>query len=507
MSSITQIFILIMLVLLSGIALGRIASKLFYRHEEKQTEQKAKLIIKEARITAAKIKRDKILEGKERFTRLKTEFQQGVVKKREKLLMKEDYLKAREQEILQQQEQLHRKELAVEKISNELEQLKFQKMQQLESIADLNVAEAQKLLVEALEDETRSKAAIRTRVMLDEAHTNAEKEAQKIILTTIQRTAAEQTIENCASVINIEKDVLKGKIIGREGRNIRALEAVTGVDIIIDESPKTILLSSFDSIRREIARLAILELIQDGRINPARIEETVAKIEKNIEKEIINAGERTAVELGIYGMHMELTKLVGKMRYRLSYRQNLLKHAHEVAHLAANMAAELGLNSELAKRAGLLHDIGKVSTEVSGRSHALLGMELAQKYREHPDVCNAIGAHHDEIEMTSSLAPIVQSCDAISGSRPGARLEILQAYTNRLKDMEDIALSFVGVKKCYAIQAGRELRVIVDSKSITDEQSNTLAFEIANKIEQQLQYPGQIKVIVIRETRTINYAQ
>lgn len=334
-----------------------------------------------------------------------------------------------------------------------------------------------------------------------------EKKAKSVILTTIQRIVAEQTIENCSLVINIENDALKGKIIGKEGRNIRALESATGVDVTVDDTPKTVLLSSFDPVRREIARLALQQLIQDGRIHPGRIEEVVAKTEKNIEKEIMDTGERTAIDLGIYGMHVELTKLVGRMRYRASYGQNLLHHSREVAQLTATMASELGLNSKRAKRAGLLHDIGKVAAERSELSHAMLGMELAKKYREHPEVYNAIGAYHDEIEMTSMLSPIVQACDAISGSRPGVCREVLEAYVKRLHDMEDIALSFGRVKKCYAIQYGRELRVMVDSASVTDEVANTLAFDISSKIEQQLQYPGQVKVIVIRETRAINYAK
>ena len=504
---ITQIFILIVLVLSLGIALDRIASKLFYRYEEKQAEKKAKLIIKDAKIEAAKLKREKILEAKERFIRLKTEFEQGVGRRKEKLLSEENYLRSKEQEMAQQLEQLHRKELALEKVREELEQLKAQRVKQLEGIADLNAEAARDQLMEALEDEARSNASVRIRAIVDKAKANAEKEAKKVILTTIQRTVAEQTIENCSSVVNIEKDALKGKIIGREGRNIRALEAATGVDIIVDDTPETVMLSSFDPVRREIARLALLQLIQDGRIHPARIEEVVAKIEKTMDKEIMDTGERTVIDLGIYGMHVELIKLVGRMRYRASYGQNLLHHSREVAHLTATMASELGLNSKLAKRAGLLHDIGKVSAEKSELSHALLGMELAKKYREHPEVYNAIGAHHDEVEMTSILAPIVQACDAISSSRPGVRREVLEAYVKRLHDMEDIALSFGGVKKCYAIQAGRELRVMVDSKSVTDEEANTLAFEISNKMEQQLQYPGQVKVIVIRETRAINYAK
>jgi ribonuclease Y len=504
---ITQLFILIMLVLSLGVALGRISSKLFYRYEEKQAEKKAKLIIREAKIEAANIKREKILEAKERFIRLKSEFEQGVGRRREKLLHEENYLRSKEQEVAQQLEQLHRKQSALEKVRSELDQLKAQRIKQLEEIADLSTETANQQLMEALEDEARSNASIRIRAIVDEANVVAEKEAKSVILTTMQRIVAEQTIGNCSSVVNIENDALKGKIIGREGRNIRALEATTGVDIIVDDTPKTVLLSSFDPVRREIARLALHQLIQDGRMHPARIEEVVAKVEKNIEKEIIDIGERTAIDLDIYGMHVELIKLIGRMRYRTSYGQNLLHHSREVAQLAATMASELGLNSKLAKRAGLLHDIGKVATEKSELPHAMLGMELAKKYREHPEVYNAIGAHHDEIEMLSMFAPIVQVCDAISGSRPGVRREVLEAYVKRLHAMEDIALSFGGVKKCYAIQAGRELRVMVDSTSITDEVANTLAFEIASKIEQQLQYPGQVKVTVIRETRAINYAK
>ena len=504
---ITQLFILIVLVLSLGVVLGRIASKLFYRYEEKQADTKIKVLIKEAKTEVAKIKREKILEAKERFIRLRSEFEQSVGRRREKLLSEEHYLRSKEQEIAQQLEQLHRKQSALEKIKDELDQLKAQRVKQLGKIADLSAETANQQLMEALEDEARANASIRIRTIVDEAKANAEKRAKSVILTTMQRIVAEQTIENCALVINIENDALKGKIIGKEGRNIRALEAATGVDITVDDTPKTVLLSSFDPVRREIARLALQQLIQDGRIHPSRIEEVVAKTEKNISKEIMDAGERTAIDLGIYGMHVELTKLVGRMRYRASYGQNLLHHSREVAQLTATMASELGLNSKLAKRAGLLHDIGKVAAERSELSHAMLGMELAKKYREHSEVYNAIGAHHDEIEMTSMLSPIVQACDAISGSRPGVRREVLEAYVKRLHDMEDIALSFGGVKKCYAIQAGRELRVMVDSTSVTDEVANTLAFDISSKIEQQLQYPGQVKVTVIRETRAINYAK
>jgi ribonucrease Y len=504
---ITQLFILIVLVLSLGVVLGRIASKLFYKYEEEQADTKIKVLIKEAKTEAAKIKREKILEAKERFIRLRSEFEQSVGRRREKLLSEENYLRSKEQEIAQQLEQLHRKQSALEKIKDELDQLKAQKVKQLGKIADLSAETANQQLMEALEDEARANASIRIRTIVDEAKENAEKRAKSVILTTIQRIVAEQTIENCSLVIHIENDALKGKIIGKEGRNIRALEAATGVDITVDDTPKTVLLSSFDPVRREIARLSLQQLIQDGRIHPSRIEEVVAKTEKTISKEIMDTGERTAIDLGIYGMHVELTKLIGRMRYRASYGQNLLHHSREVAQLTATMASELGLNSKLAKRAGLLHDIGKVAAERSELSHAMLGMELAKKYREHSEVYNAIGAHHDEIEMTSMLSPIVQACDAISGSRPGVRREVLEAYVKRLHDMEDIALSFEGVKKCYAIQAGRELRVMVDSTSVTDEVANTLAFDISSKIEQQLQYPGQVKVIVIRETRAINYAK
>ncbi|MHA7877675.1 MAG: ribonuclease Y [Bacteroidota bacterium] len=504
---VTQLFILIVAVLSLGVALGRIASKLFYRHEEEQTEKKAKLLIKEAKKEASKIKREKILEAKARFIRLRAAFEQSIVRKKEKLFNEERHLRNKAQEVSQQLEQLHNKQSALEKVRGELNHLKAERIKQLAQTAELSAEAANQQLMEVLADEARSNASTYIRTIVEAAKANATQQAKSVIITTMQRIVAEQTTENCASVINIEDDALKGKIIGKEGRNIRALSNATGVDIVVDDTPKTVLLSSFDPIRREIARLALQQLIQDGRIHPARIEEVVTKTEKNIEKEIMDTGERTAIDLGIYGMHVALIKLVGRMRYRTSYGQNLLHHAREVAQLTVTMAAELGLNSKLAKRAGLLHDIGKVGLEKSELSHALLGMELAKKYSEHPEVCNAIGAHHDEIEMVSMLSPIVQICDAISGSRPGVRREVSEAYTKRLRDMEYIALSFDGVEKCYAIQAGRELRVLVDANSITDEVANSLAFDIANKIEQQLQYPGQVKVNVIRETRAIHYAR
>lgn len=490
-----------------GVTLGRIASKLFYRHEEKQANENANLIIKEAKVEAAKIKRGKILEAKSRFMRLKSDFEQSVVRRREKLVNEENYVKRKAQETTQQLEQLYRKQRVLTKVQAELVQLREQRIKQLAGIAELSTEEINQQLIEELENELRSKAATRIRMTVDEARESAERKAKSLILTTIQRMAAEQTIKHCSSVVNIAHDTLKSKIIGKEGRNIRALEAATGVDFIVDDTPKTVLLSSFDPVRREIARLALQQLIHDGRINPVRIEETVEKVARNIEKEIQEAGERTVVDLGIYGMHVDLIKLIGRMRYRTSYGQNLLHHSHEVARLAATMSAELGLDSKLAQRAGVLHDIGKVATEKTELSHALLGMELAEKYREHPEVCNAIGAHHDEVEMTSMLSPVIQACDAISGARPGVRHEALATYLNRLHDMEDVALSFEGVQKCYAMQAGRELRVMVDAAHVTDEEVNKLAFEIATKIELQLQYPGRVKVTVIRETRATNYAQ
>jgi ribonucrease Y len=343
--------------------------------------------------------------------------------------------------------------------------------------------------------------------IMEEAKLTATKEARKIILTTIQRTAHEQAIENCVSVFNLESDDIKGKIIGREGRNIRALEAATGVELIVDDTPEAIIISGFDPVRREIARLSLHRLVQDGRIHPARIEEVVAKTRKNIEDEIVETGERTAIDLGVHGLNPELIKMVGRMKYRSSYGQNLLQHSREVARLCATMAAELGLNAKLAKRAGLLHDIGKVWPEEAELPHALLGMELAKKYKEHPDVINAIGAHHDEIEMTCMLAPIIQSCDAISGSRPGARREVMESYIKRLKELENMALSFDGVNQCYAIQAGREIRVMVDADRVSDDRAGSLSFEISTKIENEMQYPGQIKVTVIREKRSVSFAK
>jgi ribonuclease Y len=395
----------------------------------------------------------------------------------------------------------------VKKRKEELDKFNQQKVQLLESISKLSADEAREQLMTSLKDEAHAKANSVIKDILEQAKLTATKEAKKIVVETIQRTATEHAIENCVSIFNIENDDIKGKIIGREGRNIRALEAATGVEIIVDDTPEAIIISGFDPVRREIARLSLHRLVQDGRIHPARIEEIVAKTTKNIEDEIVETGERTVIDLGIHGLHPELVRMVGRMRFRSSYGQNLLMHSREVANLCAIMATELGLNVKQAKRAGLLHDIGKVWPEELEKPHAIVGMELALKYKEHPVVCNAIGAHHDEIEMTSIISPIVQACDAISGARPGARREVMEQYIKRLRDLEQLAMNFDGVEKCYAIQAGRELRVMVDAENVTDERAGQLSFEISQKIERDMQYPGQIKVTVIREMRSVAYAK
>ncbi len=389
----------------------------------------------------------------------------------------------------------------------ELERVKQQQIAVLEKAANLTEAEARQHLLESLEAETHTQASAMIKDIIEEAKLSATKEAKKVVIATIQRTATEHAIENCVSVFNIESDDIKGKVIGREGRNIRALEAATGVEIIVDDTPEAIIISGFDPVRREIARLSLHRLVVDGRIHPARIEEVVAKTTKNIEEEIVEIGERTVIDLGIHGVHPELIRMVGRMRFRSSYGQNLLQHSREVANMCATMASELGFNPKLAKRAGLLHDIGKVWPEEPELPHAILGMKLAEKYGEQPDVCNAIGAHHDEIEMTALISPIIQTCDAVSGSRPGARREVVDSYIQRLKDLEALGLDFEGVSKCYAIQAGRELRVIVDAEAVTDEQAGSLSFNISRKIEKDMQYPGQVKVTVIREMRAVSFAK
>lgn len=508
-----------------GVLIGGLLAGLFIKNNSKKIEgearERAKSLIREAEITAEGTKKDKILEAKEKYLKLKSDFEEEVGKKKNILITNENKLKQREQILSKEMEQIKRKEAeldskkenlnaqlhAVQIRKDELDKVTHQRITDLEKVALLTREEAREQLIEMLKDEAATKASSHIKDILDQAKLSATKQAKKIVLDTIQRTATEHAIENCVSVFNIESDDVKGKIIGREGRNIRALEAATGVEIVVDDTPEAIIISGFDPVRREIARLALHRLVQDGRIHPARIEEVVAKTEKNIDEEIIEIGERTCIDLGIHGLHPELIKMVGRMRFRSSYGQNLLQHSREVAKLCATMAAEMGFNAKLAKRAGLLHDIGKVYPEEAELPHAILGMELAKKHKEHPEVINAIGAHHDEIEMTSMLSPIVQACDAISGSRPGARREIMDSYIKRLKDLEDLALSFEGVNKCFAMQAGRELRVLVDADSVNDNTAGNLSFEISQKIEKEMQYPGQIKITVIREMRSVNYAK
>ncbi|MFD1144425.1 ribonuclease Y [Larkinella insperata] len=504
-----------------GIYIGRKLLSRLFTQREKDAEARSAEIIKNAELTADNIKKDRILEAREKYLKLKAEFEEDTNRKKNILITNENKLKQREQQLQQQAEQYKRREAeldqqkakldqqmeSVGKRREEAERMRQQQVEALEKIANLTADQAREQLVDALKAEADSRASSYIKSVVEEAKLTATKEAKKVVIETIQRTATEHAIENCVSVFNIESDDIKGKVIGREGRNIRALEAATGVEIIVDDTPEAIIISGFDPVRREIARLSLHRLVQDGRIHPARIEEIVAKTRKNIEDEIVEIGERTVIDLGIHGLHPELIKMVGRMRFRSSYGQNLLQHSREVAKLCATMAAELGLNAKLAKRAGLLHDIGKVWPEEAELPHAVLGMELAKKYKEHPEVCNAIGAHHDEIEMTSLISPIVQVCDAVSGSRPGARREMMESYIKRLKELEELAMSFQGVLKCYAIQAGRELRVMVDAENVTDEKANTLSFDISQKIEKEMQYPGQIKITVIREMRSVAYAK
>lgn len=507
--------------LILGIVLGRIVMAKSNKAEEQKAKESAALIIKEAELNGEEVKRARILESKEKFLKLKSEFEEDSNRKRNQLVSNEQKLKQREQSVSKQLEQTKRKEGELDNLRDkvaqqlevvtrkkeELEKFNEQKVSILEKISNITADEARDQLIETLTVEAKSKASAQIKDIVEEAKLTANKEAKKIVIETIQRTATESAIENCVSIFNLESDDVKGKIIGREGRNIRALEAATGVEIIVDDTPEAIIISGFDPVRREVARLSLHRLVTDGRIHPARIEEIVAKTRKNIDDEIIEIGERTVIDLGIHGLHPELIKMVGRMRFRSSYGQNLLQHSREVANLCTLMAAELGLNAKQAKRAGLLHDIGKVWHEESDLPHAILGMELAQKYKEHPNICNAIGAHHDEIEMTHLISPIVQACDAISGARPGARREVMESYIKRLKDLENLALEFEGVNKCYAIQAGRELRVMVDAETVTDERAGLLSFDISQKIESEMQYPGQIKVTVIREMRAVAFAK
>ena len=478
-------------------------------------------IIKEAETEAEVIKKNKLLEVKEKFLNKKSELEKEVASRNQKIQQAENKLKQREMVLGQKNEELQRKRNEteairenldvqlglVEKKKEELEQLQAQEREKLEAISGLSAEEAKERLVESLKEEAKTQAQSYINDIMDDAKLTANREAKRIVIQSIQRVATETAIENSVTVFHIESDEIKGRIIGREGRNIRALEAATGVEIVVDDTPEAIVLSAFDPVRREIARLALHQLVTDGRIHPARIEEVVAKVRKQVEEEIIETGKRTTIDLGIHGLHPELIRIIGKMKYRSSYGQNLLQHARETANLCAVMASELGLNPKKAKRAGLLHDIGKVPDEEPELPHALLGMKLAEKYKEKPDICNAIGAHHDEIEMTSLLAPIVQVCDAISGARPGARREIVEAYIQRLNDLEQLAMSYPGVTKTYAIQAGRELRVIVGADKIDDKQTESLSTEIAKKIQDEMTYPGQVKITVIRETRAVSFAK
>ena len=484
-------------------------------------KSKAKRILEEAEAQGEVMKKNKLLEVKEKFLNKKAELEKEVAARSQKLQQAESRIKQRELQLNQQQSENQRRRNEVEAIKanldeqlqivnekqTELENLQKQERERLEAIGGLSAEEAREQLVESMKAEAKTQAASYINEIMDDAKMTANKEAKRIVIQSIQRVATEAAIENSVTVFHIDSDEMKGRIIGREGRNIRALEAATGVEIVVDDTPEAIVISAFDPVRREIARLALHQLVTDGRIHPARIEEVVAKVKKQVEEEIIETGKRTTIDLGIHGLHPELIRIIGKMKYRSSYGQNLLQHARETANLCSVMAAELGLNPKKAKRAGLLHDIGKVPDEENELPHALYGMKLAEKYKEKPDICNAIGAHHDEIEMDSLLAPIVQVCDAISGARPGARREIVEAYIKRLNDLEQIAMSYPGVTKTYAIQAGRELRVIVGADKIDDKTTETLSADIAKKIQDEMTYPGQVKITVIRETRAVSYAR
>lgn len=504
--------------LLVGLFIGYFAGMPLVK---KQQQAAANLLLEEAKSKAEAIKQSKMLESKEKFLALKAEHEKEVQRRNAEVQSAENRIKQKEQslddrirsyktkedEIERFKNQLATQQSALAKKENELEQSRQQQIKMLEKVANLSVEEARTQMLEAVKADAHTDAIAQSKIIIEEAKLNATKEARRVVLQTIQRTAAETAIENTVTVFNLENDDIKGRIIGREGRNIRALEGATGIEIIVDDTPEAIVLSGFDPVRREIARLSLHRLVADGRIHPARIEEIVEKTRKDIEQEIIEIGQRTVVDLGITGLHPELIRMVGRMRYRSSYGQNLLKHSREVANLCATMASELGLNAKLAKRAGLLHDIGKVPEDDAETPHALLGMKWAEKYGEHPEVVNAIGAHHDEIEMTSMLSPIIQACDAISGSRPGARREDTENYIKRLRDLEALAMSFKGVDKAFAIQAGRELRVMVDSEKATDVEADNLSFEISQKIMKEMIYPGQIKITVIREKRAVNFAK
>ena len=510
--------LIILIAGIGGLLVGILSASTFLR---KAIEKKSDRLLKEAEEKAEVLKKDKILQAKEKFLQLKSEHERLIQEKNSTIQKNENRLKQKEAAFSQKVEDLQRKQKELNSIRNnlnsqleilnkkqtELEKAHLIQIEQLEKISGLSANEAKAQLIENLKEEAKTDAMAHIKEIAEEAKHTANLEAKKVVIETIQRTATEHAIENTVSVFNIESDEIKGRIIGREGRNIRTLESLTGVEVIIDDSPDAIIISGFDPVRREIARLSLHKLVTDGRIHPARIEEVVAKTKKQIEQEIIETGKRTCIDMGIHGMHHELIRMVGRMRYRSSYGQNLLQHSKEVANLCATMASELGLNPKAAKRAGLLHDIGKVPDNEPELPHALHGMKLAEKFKEKAEVCNAIGAHHDEIEMESLIAPIVQVCDAISGARPGARREVVEAYIKRLNHLEELALSYPGVVKTYAIQAGRELRVIVGADKVSDTDANQISYDLSRKIQDEMTYPGQIKITVIRETRSINYAK
>ena len=512
---------LIIVAIVAAVLAAAIAAGVTLMLQRRMAGTRAKLILDEARREAEDLKRDKVLEGREEALSITSEAEKAAQQKMSKLQSTEAKMKQRELQLNQQQSenQRTRNELdgvrqnldaqqnVINQRQQQLDEMHRQAQDLLEHISGLSSEEAKEKLIQSLKDEARTAAASYINDIMDDAKLTANKEAKRIVVQSIQRVATETAIENSVTVFHIDSDEIKGRIIGREGRNIRALEAATGIEIIVDDTPEAIVLSGFDPVRREIARLALHQLVADGRIHPARIEEVVAKVRKQLEQEIIETGQRTAIDLGIHGLHPELIRLVGKMKYRSSYGQNLLQHSRETANLCAVMASELGLNPKKARRAGLLHDIGKVPDEEPELPHALLGMKLAEKYKEKPEICNAIGAHHDEVEQTSLLAPIVQVCDAISGARPGARREIVEAYIKRLNDLEQLAMSYPGVIKTYAIQAGRELRVIVGADKIDDAETEKLSSEIARRIQDEMTYPGQVKITVIRETRSVSFAK
>jgi ribonucrease Y len=507
--------------LIVGTLLGKILFAKNTQHKVAEAEQQAAKIIADSQSQAETLKKEKLLEAKEKFVQLKADHDRDVMQRNQKIVEAENRIKQKEQSINQKDQALEKqvkdneaiketlnRQIEVVNIKRtELEKHQEEHIRRLEKVAGLTAEDARSQLIESLRQEATTKALVIQQEIIEDAKLKANKEARKIVIQTIQRTAAEAAIENAITVFNLESDEIKGSIIGREGRNIRAIEAATGVDLIVDDTPEAIVLSSFDPLRREIARLSLQRLVADGRIHPARIEEVVEKTKRQLDDQVMEIGERTAMELGVHGLHKELIRMVGRMRFRSSYGQNLLMHSRETANLCAIMAAELGMNPKLAKRAGLLHDIGKVPDEETELSHALLGAKLAEKYGENPAVVNAIGAHHDEMEMQYVISPIIQACDAISGARPGARREIMQQYIQRIKDLENLALGYTGVEKAYAIQAGRELRVIVEADKVTDGDSDKLSFEIAQKIQTEMTFPGQIKVTVIREKRSVNVAR